>query len=60
MEIVQNSCLSDSYNIFYLDRISMKTLTPKQVSHAERKWYIIDAQGQTLGRLSTLIATTLR
>lgn len=38
----------------------MKTLTPKQISAAERKWYVIDAQGQTLGRLSTIIATTLR
>lgn len=26
----------------------------------ERKWYVVDAQGQTLGRLATQIATTLR
>lgn len=38
----------------------MKTLTPTQVSSTERKWYIVDAQGQTLGRLATTIATTLR
>jgi large subunit ribosomal protein L13 len=38
----------------------MKTITPKQLSGGERKWYVIDAQGQTLGRLSTIIATTLR
>ncbi len=38
----------------------MKTITPKQLAHTERKWYVIDAQGQTLGRLSTVIATTLR
>mgnify|MGYP000937050183 CR=1 FL=1 len=38
----------------------MKTLTPKQVSATERKWYVVDAQGQTLGRLSTTIATVLR
>lgn len=38
----------------------MKTITPKQLTGAERKWYVIDAKGQTLGRLSTVIATTLR
>ncbi len=26
----------------------------------ERKWYVVDADGQTLGRLSTKIATILR
>lgn len=26
----------------------------------ERKWYVIDAQGQTLGRLATTVATVLR
>ena len=26
----------------------------------ERKWYVIDAQGQTLGRLSSEIAKILR
>ena len=26
----------------------------------ERKWYVVDAAGQTLGRLATLIADTLR
>ncbi len=38
----------------------MKTLTPKQTLSSDRKWYVIDAEGQTLGRLSTIIATTLR
>lgn len=38
----------------------MKTITPKQLTHTERKWYVVDAQGQTLGRLATIIATTLR
>ena len=38
----------------------MKTITPKQLTGADRKWYVIDAKGQTLGRLSTIIATTLR
>jgi large subunit ribosomal protein L13 len=26
----------------------------------ERKWYVVDAEGQTLGRLATEIATMLR
>lgn len=38
----------------------MKTITPKQITASERKWYVVDAEGQTLGRLATTIATTLR
>lgn len=38
----------------------MKTITPKQITWDDRQWYIIDATGLTLGRLSTVIATTLR
>jgi len=38
----------------------MKTITPTQISSTERKWFVVDAQGQTLGRLATTIATILR
>lgn len=38
----------------------MKTLNPSQIQSNERKWYVIDAEGQTLWRLSTQIATLLR
>ncbi len=38
---------------------AMKTIFPKQQSANERTWYVVDAEGQTLGRLATLIATTL-
>lgn len=38
----------------------MKTINPKQLDQIERKWYIIDAKWQTLGRLATKIAMTLR
>jgi len=38
----------------------MKTITPSQLKGDERKWYIIDAKGQTLGRLATQIATILK
>ncbi|NVP18092.1 50S ribosomal protein L13 [Candidatus Gracilibacteria bacterium] len=38
----------------------MKTITPTQLTGAERKWYVIDAQDQTLGRLATKIAVILK
>ena len=37
----------------------MKTFSPKP-SEVDRKWYVVDADGQTLGRLSTQIARVLR
>ncbi len=37
----------------------MKTYTTKSAD-IDRKWYIVDADGQTLGRLATQIATILR
>ncbi|MDD2565944.1 MAG: 50S ribosomal protein L13 [Candidatus Gracilibacteria bacterium] len=38
----------------------MKTINPKQIANTERKWYQIDAEGLTLGRLATKIAVILR
>lgn len=37
----------------------MKTFTAKP-HEVERKWFVIDAQGQNLGRLASRIATILR
>ncbi len=37
----------------------MKTWTAKK-GEIERRWYVVDAEGQTLGRLATRIADTLR
>ena len=37
----------------------MKTYTPK-ASEIERRWWVIDASGRTLGRLATEIARFLR
>ncbi len=37
----------------------MKTFLPNK-STLERKWYIVDAEGQTLGRIATEIAVVLR
>lgn len=38
----------------------MKTLNPSQIQQNQRKWYVVDAEGQTLWRLATKIATILR
>jgi large subunit ribosomal protein L13 len=37
----------------------MKTLTP-MVQDAQRRWWVVDAEGHILGRLATRIATLLR
>jgi len=37
----------------------MRTYTAKP-GEVERRWYVVDADGQTLGRLATRIADTLR
>jgi large subunit ribosomal protein L13 len=38
-----------------------RTWSPKQADlHTGRRWYIVDADGKTLGRLATVIAATLR
>jgi large subunit ribosomal protein L13 len=37
----------------------MKTYSAKP-GEIERQWYVVDAEGQTLGRLATQIADTLR
>lgn len=38
----------------------MKTIMPTQIKGNERKWYIVDANGQTLGRLATQVAVILK
>lgn len=38
----------------------MKTITPTQLAEADRKWYVIDAKWQTLGRLATKISVLLK
>lgn len=37
----------------------MKTYSAKPLE-VERKWYVIDAEGKTLGRLATVVANILR
>lgn len=38
----------------------MRTTYMAKASEIERKWYVIDAEGQTLGRLASQVATILR
>lgn len=41
--------------------MSTKSYTPTAAeAEAQRQWYLIDAKGQTLGRLATLVAQVLR
>lgn len=37
----------------------MKTISARE-QDIQRDWYVVDAQGQTLGRLATRVATVLR
>ena len=37
-----------------------KTHTPKKQAKEDKKWYLVDAEDKTLGRLSTKIAVVLR
>ena len=37
-----------------------RTWSPRQADlEVAKRWYIVDAEGQTLGRLATVIAATL-
>ncbi|MBN2095825.1 50S ribosomal protein L13 [Candidatus Peregrinibacteria bacterium] len=40
--------------------MTLKTHTPKKESKADKKWFLVDAEGKTLGHLATQIAVTLR
>lgn len=38
----------------------MKTTFMVNASNIERKWYVVDAEGQTVGRLAAEVAKVLR
>ena len=38
----------------------MKTFTPSQISGGDRKWYMIDANDQTLWKIATKVAIILK
>lgn len=40
--------------------VDRKTYSAKKADFEQRNWYVVDAEGQTLGRLATTVAATLR
>ncbi len=46
-------------NSYIVNTLSFKTFTPKP-EDIDKKWILVDAEGQTLGRLSSQIAAILR
>ena len=42
-----------------MDTLSYKTLSSNKIS-ADKKWFVVDAEGQNLGRFSSKIAKVLR
>lgn len=42
-----------------MNTLSYKTVSAKKET-VERKWYVVDAEGEVVGRLATRIATVLR
>ncbi|MBE6346629.1 MAG: 50S ribosomal protein L13, partial [Lentimicrobiaceae bacterium] len=42
-----------------MDTLSYKTISVNK-ENANKKWYIVDAEGQTLGRLASEVAQVLR
>jgi large subunit ribosomal protein L13 len=41
-------------------KAKVQSTTSTTPAHIERKWYVVDAQGMTLGRLASVIAPILR
>ena len=53
---MQSRALSPAQGNSY---VTIKTYTPR-ASEIDRRWFIVDADGQNLGRLASIIAETLR
>src|ERR671910_3107406 len=53
------SCLAAAAHPAWLDSAAMKTYVATPLDR-ERNWLLVDAEGQTLGRLATQIADALR
>ena len=51
--------LFESEDVIMLEELIMKTFMPNP-DKVERKWYVVDATGMTLGRLSSEVAKILR
>lgn len=48
------------YLIFRKENFLMRTTFIAKTAEIERKWYVVDAEGQTLGRLASQVAAVLR
>ena len=46
-------------NIYIVDTLSYKTLSANKET-ANKEWFVVDAEGQTLGRMASKIAKVLR
>jgi large subunit ribosomal protein L13 len=46
--------------LFYLGGKIMRTTFMAKANEVERKWYVVDAAGKTLGRLASEVASILR
>ena len=44
----------------HFKEVQMKTTIPSAEQVADKKWFVVDAEGKTLGRLSTVVASVLR
>ena len=55
----REGCVSNRSHIESRMSMNTKTFSPK-TAEIERRWWLVDAEGQTLGRLASLLATRLR
>ncbi len=46
-------------NVKIVDTLSYKTISANKAT-ADKKWYVVDAEGQTVGRLASKVAKVLR
>ncbi len=46
-------------NIYIVDTLSYKTLSANKET-ADKQWFVVDAEGQTLGRMASKVAKVLR
>ena len=59
MEIHIFALLKFKFKILTVDTLSYKTKSAKK-NEIEREWFLVDAEGQTLGRMCSRIAAILR
>ena len=58
-EVLWGVCFVVSVNSVSKEEYPLNTYMPKP-AEIERKWYVVDAEGQVFGRLASQVATVLR